>query len=360
MSTVVALHPHAVVALTRVKDGESSPIRRLRGVLAAFPPVMNDRDALADALAELRVERLDDLPLPGSGATLERWRALAEVAGHDLSLLKIFEGHTDALAIIAEAGAIPLPPDATWAVWAAEPPQARLTIEEGAGGAVYVSGRKSWCSGARVVSHALVTAWDRFDRQCVVAVRLAQPAVRVTNEGWAAVGMAATESVDVVFERATGRVIGAPGFYTSRPGFWHGGAGIAACWYGAAARVAATLASAVARRSDPHASAHLGRVATSLAGTRALLRQLAADIDAAPDNAHTTRVQQARAAAEASAMETLTAAGRALGAGPLCRDAAFARMAADLPVFVRQSHAERDYEAIGDAVAAEGRRQWSL
>lgn len=47
---------------------------------------------------------LDRLPLPGAGhgATLERWRCLAVVAGHDLSLLKLYEGHTDALAILAE------------------------------------------------------------------------------------------------------------------------------------------------------------------------------------------------------------------------------------------------------------------
>ena len=51
---------------------------------------------------------------------------------------------------------------------------------------------------------------------------------------------------------------------------------------------------------------------------------------------------------------------RALGAGPLCRDAHFARMVADLPVFLRQSHAERDQAALGRLLATEGASPWLL
>ena len=45
------------------------------------------------------------------------------------------------------------------------------------------------------------------------------------------------------------------------------------------------------------------------------------------------------------------AVGRALGPGPMCKDAAMARRFADLPVFMRQSHAERDQEALGRRLA---------
>jgi hypothetical protein len=166
--------------------------------------------------------------------------------------------------------------------------------------------------------------------------------------------------VDVAINHATARQIGAPGFNIERPGFWHGGGGIAACWYGAAESLARTLADAVERRPEPHAAAHLGRLATSLARTRALLRQVAAEIDADPAATLTTRVLEARAAAEATATDALVASGRALGATPLCRNAAFARMAADLPVFIRQSHAERDLEAIGIGSVGEGKARWAL
>ena len=59
-----------------------------------------DTQALGAALKALQAEGLDRLPLPGSGQTLERFSRLAQVAGHDLRLCKLFEGHTDALAII--------------------------------------------------------------------------------------------------------------------------------------------------------------------------------------------------------------------------------------------------------------------
>ncbi|NWD89721.1 acyl-CoA dehydrogenase, partial [Pseudomonas sp. K5002] len=57
-----------------------------------------DTQALGAALRALVEEGLDQLPLPGSGQTLERFSRLAQVAGHDLRLCKLFEGHTDALA----------------------------------------------------------------------------------------------------------------------------------------------------------------------------------------------------------------------------------------------------------------------
>jgi hypothetical protein len=41
-----------------------------------------------------------DLPLPGSGATRERWAAFADLAGEDLSLARLSEGHADAVTIL--------------------------------------------------------------------------------------------------------------------------------------------------------------------------------------------------------------------------------------------------------------------
>jgi hypothetical protein len=44
---------------------------------------------------------------------------------------------------------------------------------------------------------------------------------------------------------------------------------------------------------------------------------------------------------------------RALGPGPLCLDEQHARAVADLTVYVRQSHAERDLAALGSLAAAD-------
>lgn len=83
---------------------------------------------LLELLHALQADHLDRLPLPGQGRTLDRWRALARVAGCDLSLAKLYEGHTDALAILAECGAAHHAGEGIWGVWAAEPPDARTRI----------------------------------------------------------------------------------------------------------------------------------------------------------------------------------------------------------------------------------------
>jgi alkylation response protein AidB-like acyl-CoA dehydrogenase len=293
---------------------------------------------------------------------LVRWRALARIAGEDVALVKLFEGHWDALAIMAELGA-PEPPVATaWGTWAAEPPTARLMMSPTATG-VRLDGRKSWCSGAGTVDHAVVTAWDEDGNQCMVAVSLDQAGVEVTGEGWHAVGMGRSNSGDVLFHHVQAQQLGRPGDYTSRPGFWHGGAGIAACWYGATLPFVRALTELVERRSDPHAAAHLGAVTTNIAATRALLRESAAWIDENPFADAQAVALRARAAAEHSAALVLDRAGRALGAGPLCRDGALAQRFADLPVFVRQSHAERDLAELGRITAtgrAEPADEWLL
>ncbi|MBP1206005.1 hypothetical protein JOD97_004067 [Duganella sp. 1411] len=338
-----------------------------RDASRALRQLLRERDdagAPGQVLRRIVAEGLDRLPLPGRGATLQRWRALAEVAGHDLSLLKLYEGHTDALAILAELGA-PAPPDALWGVWCAEPPDGRVSLSRPATGAARLSGRKQWCSGAASVSHALVSCWDADGRPWLAAVALDQPGVTVTADGWQAVGMAGSASVDVSFDDAEATLVGASGAYVDRPGFWHGGAGIAACWYGAARAIgvylqAAVRAGAARQAPDPHRQAQLGTVDVALAGAAAVLREAAAAIDADPTGDAGALALRARLAVEAAATLVLQHATRALGATPLCRDAHFARLAADLPVFLRQSHAERDLAALGRMLSTREESPWAL
>ncbi|MET0542626.1 MAG: acyl-CoA dehydrogenase, partial [Variovorax sp.] len=115
---------------------------------------------------------LDRLPLPGAGDTMTRWRALAAVAAHDLSLVKLFEGHTDALAILAElrpAGEAAPPEGSRWGTWCAEPPDARLALaaDDLVPLQVRLSGTKSWCSGAASVTHAVVSCWNDAGQPCL-------------------------------------------------------------------------------------------------------------------------------------------------------------------------------------------------
>ncbi|VCU70439.1 hypothetical protein PIGHUM_02511 [Pigmentiphaga humi] len=345
--------------------GPSSPLAdpalsKLRAILRDLP-----RDTYA-LLHDLIDSGCADLPCPGAGRTLARWQMLAEVARHDLALAKLYESHADALAILHELGRDALAPrGGLWAVWCAEPPDRRVRVVPSgtAADAVRLHGTKAWCSGAAHVGHALLSAWDADDRPVLVAVRMDRPGVRVTGEGWHAVGMADTASVDVVFDAAPGCLVGGPGAYVERPGFMHGAAGIAACWYGAAQAIGTRVAQSVRQREDdPHALAHLGAIDVALAQARALLRAAAAEIDARDGrDACAHAVRRARLAVEAAAETVLRRAPRAVGAGPLCKDIGFARLMADLPVFIRQSHAERDLAAHGHAVSQSGQdAAWTL
>jgi len=332
-----------------------------------------DTRALGECLQALVDEGLDQLPLPASGQTLDRWRSLACVAGHDLGLCKLYEGHTDALAIMQELGpegagskgpgSVLAEPGTTWGMWAAEPPQARVQVS-GTGPSVKLNGRKAWCSGAAVVSHGLVTCWNEDGQQQLVAVDMRQPGVSVTQEGWRAVGMAATGSVEVQFEAAHGIAVGEPDSYIQRAGFWQGGIGIAACWYGASRAIASRLLQHVIKHDEPHGQAHLGAVDTALHSAINVLQHAAHCIDQAPQDNAELLARRSRAAIEHSAEQIITHVGHALGAGPYCKDAHFARLMADLPVFLRQSHAERDLAALGRLSAAHTAtppsRTWTL
>ena len=135
---------------------------------------------------------------------------------------------------------------------------------------------------------------------------------------------------------------------------------MAACWYGGARGVGRTLLAAAAERDvGPHALAHLGAVDIALHTARSALDAAAAEIDADPadrENGGRLRALRLRALVEATATEVMHRVGRALGAGPLSHDEAHSRRVADLTVYLRQHHAERDLAELGALVAAQRSR----
>jgi alkylation response protein AidB-like acyl-CoA dehydrogenase len=297
-----------------------------------------------------------DLPLPGHGRTADRWAALAALAAEDLSLARLAEGHADAVAILAELNGPPPPPGSAWGVWAAQPPGPALDARR-TGGGWLLTGVKQYCSGASTCTDALVTAAaPDGPRLFAVNARGLSPV-----EGtWPATGMAASDTLNVEFPGVHAVPVGRPGSYTDRPGFSHGGAGVAACWFGGSRAIGQTLLTAAAQRDvGPHAAAHLGRVDLILTATRTALEQAAGEIDADPSDCEggaQLRALRVRALAEAAAAEVMTCVGRALGAGPLCHDAAHSRRVADLTVYIRQHHAEKSLAELGSLVARAGAR----
>jgi hypothetical protein len=322
------------------------------GVFALPPETAWQRTARAFTAA-VESGRLD-VPLPGSGATWERWATFADLAGEDLSLARLAEGHADSVAILAELGGHRPRPGSRWGVWAANPPGPNVTASR-QGGSWVLDGTKQYCSGARVCTHALVTAAaDDGPRLFAVAVEDLEP-----REGsWPATGMAGSDTLDVGFAAVLAEPVGPPHGYAGRPGFSHGGAGVAACWYGGARAVARALLNAAAKRDvGPHALAHLGAVDLALRTARSALHQAASEIDADPGDLRgdgPARAMRVRTLTEAAATDVLARTGRALGAGPLSHDEAHSRAVADLTVYLRQHHAERDLARLGELVADHG------
>ncbi|MGK5684228.1 acyl-CoA dehydrogenase [Actinoplanes sp. URMC 104] len=295
-----------------------------------------------------------DLPLPGKGATAERFRGLAALGRADPVAARLGEGHADALAIRAELGDDgPRAPGERWGVWAATPRSVRA-VQTADGWRL--TGERPWCSGAGWCTHALVTA-EAGDDIRLFAVANAAPHAVALDGTWPAVGMAGSDSRTVRFTDAPARPVGGPGEYVNRPGFWHGGIGVAACWYGGALGIADTLRAAAAARG-PHALAHLGAADVALGAARAVLDEAAALIDADPNAIRHRLALRVRATVEAAATEVIDRTGRALGAGPLSRDEAHARRVADLTVYLRQSHAETDLEQLGRLVAESEESPW--
>lgn len=307
----------------------------------------------------------------GAGRSLsDEWSLLAAVARRDVAAARILEPHLDALTILEQArrdgsavdlSSIAAGPDASWGVFAAEGAGMRLEAQGDAGG-WRVTGTKPWCSLAQHVSHALVTAWVGDERR-LFAVGLRAPGVRPRSGPWFARGLSQVVSAPVDFTSVPAVPVGEPGWYLRRPGFAAGGIGVAACWWGAALPLRDALRDAAQRdRADQLSRLHLGRVDTALWSARLALQSAARDLDgfdAASGGAAFPGTLAARVrAVVADAVEmTLAETARALGPLPLVADEAHARRVADLELYLRQHHGERDVARIGVDIS-EGRGAW--
>jgi hypothetical protein len=302
----------------------------------------------ADRLAALLARGDLELPLPGHGETAARWARLAAWGRADLPLARLAEGHTDAVAILREAGAEPVA-GARYGVWAARSggTGARLT---GGVGAWSLTGLVRFCSGAPDLERALVVA-DAPGGSRIVDLDLSRPGIRRVEGSWRVAGMRDSETWDVELGGiGVVDLVGGPGFYTARPGFAWGGGGVAAVWLGGAAGTVDGLRAGLST-DDPHRLAQLGELHTAVAVVDALLHRTADAIDADPESAHTTEVAVARAAAERLCRTVLDVMPRAAGVAALADG--LADRLADLGIYVRQHHGERDLAALGRALVEE-------
>lgn len=323
--------------------------------------------AIVEALATA-VELGRSAPMPGSGRTLERWRMLSTLAAEDLTPARVCEAHLDALAILDEVDVSAAEPlmgslrellgvsdRSSWGVFAAEAAGVRLDATKADHG-WEISGTKPWCSLAGDLSHALITAQTESGRR-LFALALTHPGVRVQRGAWISRGLADVTSGPITLDAVPAVPVGEPQWYLERSGFAWGGLGVAACWYGGAVGLARSYLRQLSRRPpDQIALMHLGAIDSTLHGVRAALTEAAEMIDRglAGGSAGAQLALRVRGLTASAVDDVLLRVGHSSGPAPLALDEEHARRVADLTVYVRQHHAERDQAAQGSMLMAEG------
>ena len=291
------------------------------------------------------------MPLPASGHTRRRFEVLAAWSGDDLSVGRLVEGHCDALAILAEAAMAPVEVNVLYGVWAARSSGA-ATWAEPEGWGWRLSGTKAFCSGTGIIERALVTA-DSPDGYRLFDISPAVQIAAVHDHSWPAVGMADSRSETVEFAGPLIEeqcAVGPPGFYTSRPGFWFGSSGVAACWYGGARALLSALLDGLAPEPSDHILADVGVSFARVRAMRDVLNAVADEIDHDPRDA-TNHAQigalVARQTVHDLALEVLSHVSAAGGARNLCLNGAQSRRVADLFVYLSQHHGGADAAQLG-------------
>lgn len=289
------------------------------------------------------------LPLPGQGNTAERHLRLYELArSHSLSVARIVEAHTDAVAILCEAGRDPVP-GALYGVWASSGPGTGATLSATA---QTLDGAKAFCSGAGLVDRALVTTSQAEGERRLVDVDASRSAtLAFDTAGWQAAGLVDTRTGTARFSAhpVDAPVVGdTDSWYLDRPGFWFGAIGPAACWAGGAAGL--VDAAEAMTDDDPHRRADLGAMRAARWAMEATLSAAGDQIDRIAPSHSTDGCRLAlsvRHTVERLATEVLDRFGQALGPRPFVSDAQLGQRWSDTHLFMRQDHGSRDLEVLG-------------
>lgn len=273
-----------------------------------------------------------------------------------LALGRLYEGHVNALQLIARYGEAGqrarLFADARaghlFGVWNTEPAGNGLVLEEARGG-LHLSGVKTFASGAGYVTRALVTGRHPDEAAPLMLVVPLEVGTRADLSAWRAHGMRASATGTLDFTGipvAAEDVLGGPDDYHRQPTF-SGGAwrfaavqlgGIEAlfdAWRGHLARLG--------RGTDPHQLARLGEGAIAVEGARLWVARAAAAVSEAllPPERIVAQVDLTRLAVERSGLDVLQLAQRSVGLQGFLRGHPLERLSRDLATYLRQPAPDR-------------------
>ena len=262
--------------------------RLARQIAAGEEQTPSDAAPLAE-ITELRAANLMTAPLPVAlgglgmgtepGGHLPLLRTLAAIGGADLALGRVFEGHVNALILIASFGtreqlrraAKDAQAGLLFGVWnTGDGPAMRL---EEAAGALRLRGCKGFATGAAFVQRPIVTAecagpnsgWQMTLPRMESSA--AASAVRIDRSSWQPLGMERSESYTIDLTEVplvADDLIGGSGDFYRDPLFRGGAIRFAAVQAGALLRLAELFANSLGARGrggDPYQIARMGEVA---------------------------------------------------------------------------------------------------
>ncbi len=335
----------------------------LLGRMAALVPDWQESAAALDAQAAFPAAELAALhamgaygaPLPrtagGGGLGAEPAGALGLlellrlIGRGNLAVGRVFEGHVNALKLVALYGAEQQVRDAAvdadaghlFAIWNTELPD-RLRLEDGV-----LHGRKVFCSAAGYATRALVTAAtpDGGSRMVLAAL---QPGERVGAERTHLQGMRACGTGSMGFDGlavADHALIGQPGDYLRQPEFSAGAWRTSAVTLGGLEALVAEARRQLAgrnRHANPHQAARIGAMLIAQETASLWVRKAAVIAEGGLDVPEDVAgyVNLARIAVEAACLEAMRVVQRSLGLSCLVQSNPVERMLRDLATYLRQ------------------------
>ncbi|MCB9946362.1 MAG: acyl-CoA dehydrogenase [Rhodospirillaceae bacterium] len=333
------------------------PAQSLTEMVRSWPPDQLVRDGIG--LLQAGLDFADPGDLPALLALLTR---LHTAGRHDLALGRLFEGHIDALQIVARYGDRPLIQGAHGAargaarfgVWNADLPGDPLRLSDGR-----LYGGKAFASGAGCLTHALVTvdAGDR-DRVQLILVDLVRHPPDVDKGWWRTLGMQRSETHVVRWSGAPigqSALVGKPGDYEREPWFSGGALRFVAVHAGGIAAIFDHVRNHLVdkgRADDPHQASRLGTLFGLADLAAAVCRRTAERWFEEPDHMRPTRVASTRMAVADLAEQAMTLAQQSVGVQALFQDHPLCRTLADLMVYLRQPAPDGHRVRAGQAAAA--------
>jgi len=273
---------------------------------------------------------------------------LRAIGGADLSLGRVFEGHVNAVQLVATYGNdaqrkaldADLAARKVFGVWNTEPAPG-LAIHAAGDGRWTLDGAKSFATGAGHLDRILVTARDANGDKQLVLVPIAGETTRTDNSGWQVRGMRGTCSGRFDFtgmEIGREGVIGAPNDYEREPRFSAGAWRFTAVQLGAVEALVRHLRDhlvATGKGADPIQRARFAACLTETRSAGLWVRQAAHLAEAQASDA-IPLVLMTRGVVEEAGLKTMEAAARSVGTASFFAASRIDRITRDLGLYLRQ------------------------